>query len=33
VDDEERKRYMARAVLQKVAVMQDAVVKAAAEQK
>jgi hypothetical protein len=33
VDDEERKRYMARAVLQKVAVMQDAIVKAAAEQK
>jgi hypothetical protein len=33
VDDEERKHYMARAMLQKMVVMQDAVVKAATEQK
>ncbi len=31
-DDDERKRYMARAALQKMVVMQDAVVKAATEQ-
>jgi len=33
VDDDERKHYMARAMLQKMVVMQDAIVKAATEQK
>jgi len=32
IDDEERKHYMARAMLQKMVVMQDAIVKAATKQ-
>jgi len=32
VDDDERKHYMARAMLQKMVVMQDAIVKAATDQ-